>query len=106
MAGDKRSYLVALLTLDEDEAPALAEKVGADADPALLAGHDGARAELEAVVEEVNARFARVEQVKRFAILERDLSQEEGELTPTMKVKRNVVYERHARLFDGLYEDG
>ena len=107
VAGDKRSYLVALLTLDPDELPALAEKVGAGAaPPADLAAHDGVRAELDAVVEEVNRRFARIEQVKRFAILERDLSQADGELTPTMKVKRNAVYERHAELFNRLYEDG
>jgi long-chain acyl-CoA synthetase len=106
VAGDRRSYLVALLTLDPDEAPALAEKVGADADPAQLAEHEGARAEIEALVEDVNRRFARIEQVKRFAILGRDLSQEEGELTPTMKVKRGAVYERHSKVFDGLYGGG
>jgi long-chain acyl-CoA synthetase len=103
VAGDRRSYLVALLTLDPDEAPALAEKVGADADPARLADSAAARAEIEALVEEVNRRLARIEQVKRFAILPRDLSQEEGELTPTMKVKRNVVYERHSEVFERLY---
>jgi long-chain acyl-CoA synthetase len=104
VAGDRRSYLVALLTLDPDEARALADKVGADPDPARLAEHDGVRAELQAVVDEVNRRYARIEQVKRFAVLGRDLSQEEGELTPTMKVKRNVVYERHGDVFDRLYD--
>jgi long-chain acyl-CoA synthetase len=44
-----------------------------------------------------------VEQIKRFAILDHDLSQERGELTPTMKVKRNVVYERYEDVFDSLY---
>ncbi|HEV2074667.1 MAG TPA: AMP-dependent synthetase/ligase [Thermoleophilaceae bacterium] len=104
VAGDQRSYLVALLTLDADEAPKLAEKVGAEADPAKLANHDGARAEIQGVVDEVNRRFARIEQIKRFAILDRDLSQEEGELTPTMKVKRNIVYEQHSAVFDRLYD--
>jgi long-chain acyl-CoA synthetase len=104
VAGDRRSYLVALLTLDADEAPKLAERVGTDADPAELAKHPGARAEIQQIVDEVNSKFARIEQIKKFAILERDLSQEEGELTPTMKVKRNVVYERHSAVFDGLYD--
>jgi long-chain acyl-CoA synthetase len=44
-----------------------------------------------------------VEQVKRFAILDHDLSAEAGELTPTMKVRRNVVYDRYADVFDDLY---
>jgi long-chain acyl-CoA synthetase len=105
VSGDRRSYLVALLTLDPDEAAKLGEKVGSSGDVAALAEDGGARAEIQSAVDEVNQRFARIEQVKRFAILDRDLSQEEGELTPTMKVKRNVVYERHRELIDGLYED-
>jgi long-chain acyl-CoA synthetase len=51
----------------------------------------------------VNAKYAQVEQIKRFRILDHDLSQEEGELTPTLKLKRNVVYERYAQQFDDLY---
>ena len=73
-------------------------------------GRGGAGASDETVLaliqdelDRVNAKYARVEQVKRFAILPRDLSQESGELTPTLKVKRNVVYERHADVFEGLY---
>ena len=50
-----------------------------------------------------NAKLAQVEQVKKFVILDHDLSQETGELTPTLKVKRNVVNEKYAPLFDELY---
>ena len=57
-------------------------------------------------IEEANQKFAPVEQIKRFGILERDLSQEEGELTPTMKVKRQAVYENHRDRFEALYEEG
>jgi long-chain acyl-CoA synthetase len=103
--GDRRPYLTALLTLDPDECAALAEKVGADdADPAALAAHPGVREEIQAAVDDANKRFARIEQVKRFAILERDLSQADQELTPSLKVKRNVVYERYADRFTGLYD--
>jgi len=103
--GDRRSYLVALLTFDPDELRALADHVGADdASCAALAANPRVRELLEADVEAVNQRFARVEQIKRFAILDHDLTQAAGELTPTLKLKRNVVYERYADEFAALYE--
>jgi long-chain acyl-CoA synthetase len=103
--GDRRSYLTALVTLDPDEAASLAEQVGAgDADPAALAQHPGVRAVLQSAIDETNKRFARIEQIKRFAILDRDLTQEHEELTPTLKVKRNVVYARYADVFKGMYD--
>jgi long-chain acyl-CoA synthetase len=101
--GDDRPYLVALVTLDRDELRALAERAGAPADPAVLADHPGVREALQAEVDVVNRRFARIEQVKRFAVLDRELTQAAGELTPTMKVKRAVVYDRYRDAFDGLY---
>jgi long-chain acyl-CoA synthetase len=54
-------------------------------------------------LDEVNEKFARVEQVKKFEILPHDLSQETGELTPTLKVKRNVVSEKYEKEVDALY---
>ncbi len=105
--GDRKPYLTALVTLDPDELDALADKVGADAaDGPSLAKHAGVREEIQACVDETNRRFARIEQVKRFDILERDLSQEEGELTPSLKVKRNVVYELHGDRFAAMYGKG
>jgi long-chain acyl-CoA synthetase len=101
--GDKRPYLVALLTLDRDELEALAERVGAPADPAVLAAHPGVRALVQADVDVANARVARIEQVKRFAILEDDLTQDDGELTPTLKVKRATVQERYSERVEALY---
>ena len=102
--GDNRPYLVALITLDPEEVPALAAKVGCEPDIATMTGHPGVRAEIQAAVDEANARFARIEQIKRFALLGRDLSLGDGDLTPTLKVKRNVVAERHSREFERLYE--
>jgi len=101
--GDNKPYLVALLTLDADEAPTLAEKAGVECDIAAMAHDDKVRREIADEVERVNARFARIEQVKRFALAERDLSQDDGELTPTLKVKRAIVYGEYADLFDSLY---
>lgn len=102
--GDAHPFLVALLTLDPDEAPALAERVSVEPDIPAMAHDDRVLAELAREVERVNARFARIEQVKRFAVAERDLSQEDGELTPTLKVKRAVVHREYADLFSSLYD--
>ena len=101
--GDRRPYLVALVTLDPDEAKAYAEEHGLPDDPEALASHQRVRREIEGHVEKINRKFGRVEQVKRFAILPRDLSQEAGELTPTMKVKRNVVAEKYEAVVEALY---
>jgi long-chain acyl-CoA synthetase len=103
--GDRRSYVVALLTLDPDELPKLAAEAGIEPDPATVAADPRVRAILQRDVDAVNARLARVEQVKRFAVLDRDLSQADGELTPTLKVKRAVVYREYADRFDALYEE-
>jgi long-chain acyl-CoA synthetase len=104
VAGDRRSYLVALLTLDPDEAPKLADELGISADLATMARDERVHAAVQKDVDAVNARFARIEQVKRFDILERDLSQAEGELTPTLKVKRPVIQRRYGERIDRLYE--
>jgi long-chain acyl-CoA synthetase len=101
--GDERPYLVALLTLDRDEQPKLAERLRVAADGAAMAHDEAVHAAVQEAVAEVNSNLARIEQVKRFAILDHDLSQGEGELTPTLKVKRAVVYDRYAEIFDGLY---
>jgi long-chain acyl-CoA synthetase len=106
VAGDRRSYLVALVTLDPDEAPALAKSLGVSEDPETMAADERVRDAVWKDINAVNQRFARIEQVKRFAILPRDLSQEEGELTPTLKVKRAVVYKKYAPQVDTLYEGG
>ncbi|MDP9134843.1 MAG: long-chain fatty acid--CoA ligase [Actinomycetota bacterium] len=104
VAGDRRSYLVALLTLDPDAAPKLAGELGIPADPTSMAADERVRAAVQRDVDAVNARFARVEQIKRFDILDRDLSQADGELTATLKVKRPVIYRRYADRFERLYE--
>lgn len=103
-AGDRRSYLVALVTIDPDEAPKLAEELGVSSDPETMAADEKVRERIWQDIDAVNQRFARIEQIKRFAILPRDLSQEEGELTPTLKVKRSVVYKKYAGDVDSLYE--
>ena len=102
--GDRRPYLVALVTLDPEEAPKFAEEHGLPADdPAAIADSDAVRDALQAHLDQVNEKFARVEQVKKFKVLPADLSQEGGELTPTMKVKRNVVADKYEPAIEELY---
>jgi long-chain acyl-CoA synthetase len=56
-------------------------------------------------VDRVNAKFARVEQVKKFRLLETQLTAEDEELTPTMKLKRSFVQKKYSDLIEGMYKD-
>jgi long-chain acyl-CoA synthetase len=99
--GDRRPYLVALVTLDPEEIPAFAQEHGLEPDE--VPGSDEMRAEVQRAVDATNAKVGRVEQIKKFEILPEDLSQATGELTPTLKVKRNVVAEKFADRVEELY---
>jgi long-chain acyl-CoA synthetase len=101
--GDRRPYLVAMLTVDRDEAGKLASRLGIAADPGTIARDPGVLAAVAKEVDAVNQKLARIEQIKHFAILDHDLSQTEGELTPTLKVKRSAVYDKYADVFAALY---
>jgi long-chain acyl-CoA synthetase len=104
MYGDRRPYPVALITLDPEEILAWATAEGLPADLAELADHERVRALVQAEIDRANASYAKVGQIKRFTILPRDFSLDSGELTPSLKLKRNVVYERYADELDRLYE--
>jgi long-chain acyl-CoA synthetase len=103
--GDRRPYLIALLTLDPEEAPALAQSLGLEDDSIeALRTNEKVLAEIQKAVDEVNSHVGPVEQIKRVELLDHDLSQETGELTPTLKVKRNVVHEKFAPVIEQVYE--
>jgi long-chain acyl-CoA synthetase len=106
MYGDRRPYPVALITLDPEEIPNFAREHGLPEDVAALAREPKVIELIQGILDEVNEKYARVEQIKKFVLLDHDLSQETGELTPTLKVKRNVVNEKYAPEFDRLYEEG
>ena len=103
MYGDRRPYPVALITLDAEEIVPWAQENGLSGDLAELAVADRVRELVQQEVDRANSNYAQVEQIKKFAILDHDLSLEQGELTPTLKVKRNVINDRYADLFDSLY---
>ena len=89
VVGDRRPYVAALITVD----PAVAE--------GLSPGQVEKR--IQRIVDDENAELSRFEQIKRFAILPRDFSQEEGEVTPTLKLKRRVCSEHFADQIEKLY---
>jgi len=103
MYGDRRPYPVALITLDPEEIVQFAREHGLPEDIASLSQEPKVHELIQGELDTVNSRYAQVEKIKRFVILDHDLSQETGELTPTLKVKRNVINEKYADLFDSLY---
>ena len=87
-------YPVMLITLDDEQIEAWARQRGLANDS--LASLREVRELIQAELDRANANYAQVEQAKKFVILERDLSQQSGELTPTLKVKRDVVNAKYA----------
>jgi long-subunit acyl-CoA synthetase (AMP-forming) len=103
--GDSRKYLAALLTLDPERLPETAVAAGSPAtDEAAAAACPEIHAWLEAQFATVNQRLASYETIKRFAVIPSQFTPESGELTPTMKLKRRVIYERYASEIEGLYQ--
>jgi len=102
--GDGRRFVAALLTLNEDAAAAFARAHGIAAD-AELHRDPQVLAAIERGVEEVNRRYSRVESVRKFRVLPRQLALDQDELTPTLKVKRRVVQERWAELIEEMYAE-
>jgi long-chain acyl-CoA synthetase len=103
MHGDQRPFPVVLITLDEEEMPVFAREKGLGEDIGTLCQEPVVLELIQAEIDRANAKYAQVEQVKKFCILDHDLSQATGELTPTLKVKRNIVNQKYAGLFDALY---
>jgi long-subunit acyl-CoA synthetase (AMP-forming) len=102
--GDNRPYVVAVLTLDGEVAPVVAERAGiAFTDLADLAGKPEIRAMVQAAVDSANARLSRPEQVKSFELLPTEWTAESEELTPTLKLKRRIVHAKYADVIDRLY---
>jgi long-chain acyl-CoA synthetase len=104
--GDGRNYCTALVTLDPDSLASWAHHRSLTGDYAVLSQHPDVKAEVGRAIEAVNARINRWETVKDFRILDHDLTIEAGELTPSLKVKRRVVEDKHRDLLDAMYSRG
>jgi len=103
--GDRRKYVTALITLSPDEIARWAREQGIpSSDPEVLARDPRVQEMMKSRVDALNARLAPFEQVKKFVLLGTDFSQETGELTPTLKVRRKVVVAKYGALLDALYE--
>jgi long-chain acyl-CoA synthetase len=102
--GADRNFVSALVTLDPDAVEAWAAQNGMEGRPyADVVASDACRAMVQGYVDELNAGLNRWETIKKFTILEHDLTVEEGELTPSLKLKRKVVSERYKDLLDAHY---
>jgi len=103
--GDRRKYLTALITLSAEEVGKWAEQNGIpETDLVHLAKNPRVEAMMRGRVDEINRKLASFEQVKKYVLLGADFTQETGELTPTLKVKRKVVIQKYGSLLDALYE--
>ena len=103
--GDRRPYNVALIVLDPDACGAFAAEQGLeDPSPAAMARQEAVREAVAAGVEEGNAALSRVEQIKRFELIEGEWAPGGEELTPTQKLKRKPIERRYAAAIEGLYE--
>jgi long-chain acyl-CoA synthetase len=105
VVGDRRPYVAALVTLDPVEIERWAAEDGVEGDLPTLARSPRVRELLQGVVDEVNRDRSRYEQVKRFAIVPRDFTMEEGEVTPTLKLRRRAVQEHFADELEALYAE-
>jgi long-chain acyl-CoA synthetase len=102
--GDRRKFLAALLTIDAERGPALAKERGWPTDVEELAKNKDFLDFIQSEVDRINTELARYESIRKFAVLPHDFTTESGELTPTQKVKRKVVNDRHAATIEGMYE--
>jgi long-chain acyl-CoA synthetase len=102
--GDRRPFVSALIVLDQEVAPGWAQRQGIEySSIADLARHPAVVAAVQAAVDECNTHVAKVEAVRRFAILPVEWTAESEELTPTLKLKRRVIFDKYADVIEGLY---
>ena len=101
--GNERNFVVALITLDPDALPGWAAENGVSGDYTEIVRSDACKAMVAGYVDELNKNLNRWETIKKWELLDHDLTVESGELTPSMKVKRNVVEDNYKDVISGFY---
>ncbi len=105
VVGDSKPFIGALITLDPEALPGWKERNGLAADTPIseLVKHPELIAEIDSAVVEGNRKVSNPEQIKKYRILEVDFTVETGELTPTLKLKRNIIHQQHAEMIERIY---
>ncbi|MDT4939670.1 MAG: long-chain acyl-CoA synthetase [Pseudonocardiales bacterium] len=108
VVGDQQPFIAALITIDPEAYPAWLEKQGKPADTALesLVADPDLRAEIQTAIDDANKAVSKAESIRKFTILPIDWTEAGGQLTPSMKLKRNVVHAEYAEQIDALYSGG
>ncbi|MEU7801312.1 long-chain fatty acid--CoA ligase [Micromonospora arborensis] len=105
VVGDRKPFIAALVTLDEEALPAWLESAGMPADTSVeqLREHEALRKEIQAAIDTANQAVSKAEAIKVFRVLPRDFAETTGELTPSLKVKRQVVHKTYAAEIADIY---
>lgn len=103
--GDRRKYLTALVTLDPDGLEKWATDHGKKMDSDELVADADVISEVQKAIDDTNSQFSRTEGIKKFEILPRDFTIEDGEMTPSLKVRRRIVVEKYSDIIEGMYAE-
>jgi long-chain acyl-CoA synthetase len=105
VVGDNKPFVAALVTIDPEALPGWLERNGLPADTPIsdLVENEKMIADIDEAIKSANNQVSRAEAIKKFRIIKDDFTIESGELTPTLKLKRNVIHESHADEIEGLY---
>jgi len=105
--GDKRPFIGALITLDEEMLPVWLKNAGEDATMSIsdAAKNPKVLSEIQSAIDRANSKVSRAESIRKFVILPHDLTEESGHLTPKLSIKRHMILKDFADTIDGLYDD-
>jgi long-chain acyl-CoA synthetase len=105
VVGDQQPFIAALVTVDPESVPTWLEKQGKPADTPLadLVDDPDLRAEIQEAIDDANKAVSKAESIRKFVVLPDDWTEAGGQLTPSLKLKRNVVYKEAAAQIEGLY---
>ena len=108
VVGDQKPFIAALITIDPESFPTWLEKNGRPADTKIadVVGDPELHAEIQTAIDDANKAVSKAESIRKFAILTEDWTEAGGQLTPSLKLKRNVVHKEAADEIEALYAGG